>query len=90
MTKLKERIRRKIIHYTKVKNSEKLRKYLREKWAMIGMQNHNFDFQTVLILHFKFIRLDMVPTHYNYPEFYMFYWDVIIIRRFYKAIFKRI
>ena len=43
MIKMKKRICRKIIHYTKVKNSEKLRKYLRQKWAIIGIFDHNFE-----------------------------------------------
>ena len=79
MTKLKEQILRKIIYYTQVKNSEKLRKYQREKWAIIGMYDHNFEFQTVVHVHARFVRLDMVPTHYNYPDFYLYYWWAMII-----------
>ena len=72
MLLLKQRIERKVTFYTGHRNPEKQRKYLREKWAIIGMYDHNFEFQTVIHVHAKFVRLDIVPTHYDYPEFYLF------------------
>ena len=72
MQLLKQRIEQKVVYYTHRRNSEKLRKYLREKWAIIGMLDHNFEFQTVVHVHARFVRLDIVPTHYDYPEFYLF------------------
>ena len=72
MCTLKKRIQRKIVYYTANGDQIKLRKYKREKWAIIGMYNHGFEFKTVLVVHAKFVRLDLVPTHYNYPEFYLF------------------
>ena len=72
MLLLKQLIYRKVEHYTQIGNSEKLRKYLREKWAVIGMYDHNLEFQPVLHVLSRFVRLDLVPAHYNYPEFYIF------------------
>ena len=49
-----------------------LRKYERELWAIIGMKEHNFEYQSVLAVYDRYVKLDLVPTHYNYPEFYRF------------------
>ena len=49
-----------------------LRKYERELWAIIGMKEHNFEYQSVLTVYDRYVKLDLVPTHYNYPEFYRF------------------
>ena len=46
--------------------------YLREKWAIVGMMEKGLEFQTLLKLHEKFKELDLLPTHYDYPEFYRF------------------
>ena len=72
MVKLRHRIEKKVRKYKRNGNEEKLRKYLREKWAIEGMQVKGFEFQTVLVVHDRFVRLDLVPTHYNYPDFYRF------------------
>ena len=39
----------------------KLRKYRRAKWALIGIINHDFEFNVIRIVHLKFKELDMVP-----------------------------
>ena len=49
-----------------------LRKYEREQWAVVGMNEQNFEFKCVLEVYDRFVKLDLVPTHYNYPEFYRF------------------
>ena len=60
----------------KIKYNEKMqRKYERELWAIIGMKEHNFEFKTVLTVYDRFVKLDLVPTHYNYPEFYRFWYN---------------
>ena len=41
-------------------------------WAIIAMKDKGFEFQTVLHVLERFVRLDMVPTHYNYPEFFQY------------------
>ena len=41
-------------------------------WAIIAMKENGFEFATVLEVHEKYLRLDLVPTHYNYPEFYRY------------------
>ena len=51
---------------------KQLRKYEREQWAVIGMNEQNFEFKCVLAVYDRFVKLDLVPTHYNYPEFYRF------------------
>ena len=50
----------------------KLRKYHRAKWALYGITNHDFDFNVIRIVHLKFKELDMVPSGYLYPEFYLY------------------
>ena len=72
MVKLEHRIAKKVRKYTRSGDQVKLRKYQREMWAILGMKEKGFEFQTVLNVHEKFVRLDIVPTHYNYPEFYRF------------------
>ena len=69
MVKLHGKIERKVRKYTASGDRVKLRKYLREKWAIEGMKTRGLEFQTVLIVHERFVRLDLVPTHYNFPEF---------------------
>ena len=49
-----------------------MRKYEREQWAVIGMREHNYEFKVVLEVFDRYDKLDLVPTHYNYPEFYRF------------------
>ena len=44
MVKLKGRIEKKIIKYSKQNNTEKIRKYQREMWAINGMLEHNYEF----------------------------------------------
>ena len=51
---------------------KQIRKYERELWAVIGMEDHNYEFKCVLVVYDRFVHLDLVPTHYNYPEFYRF------------------
>lgn len=51
---------------------KQLRKYERELWAINGMKEHNFEFKCVLTVYNIYEKLDLVPTHYNYPEFYRF------------------
>ena len=41
-------------------------------WAIIAMKEKGFEFQTVLEVHEKYLRLDLVPMNYNYPEFYRY------------------
>ena len=72
MTKLKKRIAKKLKQYEEAGDQPKLRKYQREMWAIIAMKENGFEFQTVLDVHSKYLRLDLVPTHYNYPEFYRY------------------
>ena len=70
MVRLYRRIKKKVDKYIRIGNKSKLRKYLREEWAIIGMLRHGYEFQTVLQIHMRNTRLDLVPTHYDYPEFY--------------------
>ena len=72
MVRLSQRIKKKVDKYMLIGNKKKLRQYLREEWAIIGMLRHGYEFQTVLQMHLRNIRLDLVPTHYDYPEFYKF------------------
>ena len=72
MIKLSQRIKNKIDRHIQNGNIKKVRKYLREEWAVIGMLRHGYEFQTVLQIHLRNVRLDLVPTHYDYPEFYKF------------------
>ena len=69
---MKERIEGRVNKYTQQDNKVKLRMYLREKWAIVGMMEKGLEFQTLLKLHEKFKELDLLPTHYDYPEFYRF------------------
>lgn len=75
MKKLKMRIAKKLAKYVASCDHIKLRKYEREMWAIIGMQEHNFEFQIVLDIYDRYVRLDLVPTHYYFPEFYRF-WEI--------------
>ena len=72
MRKLQRRLDRKVNKYTRKGDQKKLRQYQREKWALEGMKDRGFEFQTVLQVHERFVRLDLVPTHYNYPEFFLY------------------
>ena len=78
MVKLRHRIEKKVRKYKRNGNEEKLRKYLREKWAIEGMQDKGFEFQTVLMVHDRYVRLDLVPTHYNFPDFYRFWTKMLV------------
>ena len=40
---------------------------------MNGIREKNFEFQTVIDIYTKYEALGLVPTHYNFPEFYR-YW----------------
>lgn len=72
MRQLRRRIDRKVNKYIRNGDDKRLRSYRREKWALEGMQVRGFEFQTVLQVHERFVRLDLVPTHYNYPEFFLY------------------
>jgi len=61
----------KIEAYRKTGNFNMLRKLQREIWAFVGVQDHGLDIQTLMIIHTRYVRLDMVPTHYHFPEFYL-------------------
>ena len=65
-------INNKIRKYEMNGDEARLRKYQRHKWALVGVQEHGFEFKIVYFLQKRFERLDLVPTHYNYPEFYQF------------------
>ena len=75
MQKLKCRIDKKLKKYVLSGDNCKLRKYEREMWAIIGMKEKNFEFKIVLNIYDRYVKLDMVPKHYNFPEFYSF-WPV--------------
>ena len=72
MRKLKARVDKKIEKYTNDFNEKKLRKYHRELWAINGMLVEGFEFSIVLKIFERYVELDLVPKHYDYPEFYFF------------------
>ena len=72
MADLMKRIEAKLERYTRQGNQKCIRMYQRERWALEGMMGGGFEFQTIVLVYQKFARLDLVPTHYNYPEFYQF------------------
>ena len=37
---------------------------------LIGIIEHKFDIMALQEVRKKYDKLDMVPTHYNYPELY--------------------
>ena len=47
-------------------------KYQRNLWAMNGIHEKNFEFKTVIDIYTKYERLNLVPTHYDFPEFYRY------------------
>lgn len=72
MVKLYGRIERKVRKYGRNGDQVKLRKYLREKWAIEGMKDKGLEFSTVLTVHERYVNIDLVPSHYNFPDFYRY------------------
>ena len=62
----------KIVYYeiNGLKNGKKLREANRELWAITGELDENFDPGALKKVLDRFSLLDLVPTHYNYPELY--------------------
>ena len=52
------------------KAKQKVREADRILWAVKGIIEHKLLFNVITGLVVKFRRLDIVPTHYNYPELY--------------------
>ena len=70
MTMLKGRIEKKLVKYRKNGDTKKQAKYEREKWAIAGMLDENFEFSSVLEIYERYKKLDLPLTHYNFVEFY--------------------
>ena len=70
ISEISRKIDIKIAHHTRHNNKAKLRKYLRDKWVIVGIQQQNLEFKIILEVHKKFTHLDLVPSEYYYPEFY--------------------
>ena len=41
-------------------------------WAIKGMHEEKIEFRNVVTVLKRYVKLDLVPTHYNFPEFYQF------------------
>lgn len=68
---LKGKIRRKLRKYSAPNgDKKKLRKYMRDYWVMEGFYEQQYEFTIILSLHERFVALDLVPTHFHYPELY--------------------
>ena len=70
MRNAKHRIMRKIQKHQMLRREDRVKHYQREMWAINGMLEKNFDFCVILEVYNKYKRLDLVPTHFNFPEFF--------------------
>ena len=43
---------------------------MRRKWLVDGLYQLGLKFEDLKQIHDKYERLDLVPTHYNYPAFF--------------------
>ena len=53
-------------------DSPSIRVYKRKLWVAKAYLNHNFDLETIRLVHDRYERLDLVPNHFAYPEFFRF------------------
>ena len=43
---------------------------MRRKWLVDGLYQLGLKFEDLKQIHDKYERLDLVPTHYNFPAFF--------------------
>lgn len=70
LKKIEESILQRIEQYKSKNDKKMLRHYERSLWALNATKLFNIDMKAILPLFTKFEKLDLIPTHYNYPELY--------------------
>ena len=61
-----------LINCERLGDERKARKCHRLKWAIIGIIEHNLEFEAIYFVYQKFSYLDLIPQGYHYPEFYYY------------------
>ena len=64
------RVQNKIKKYTELKNKQKLRRYKLDMWALQGLRVYNLQITIMLKVYKRYLKTEIVPTHYFQPEFY--------------------
>jgi len=70
MINLKRMVTEKLKYYEKSGNQKKIDIYRLRMWAVVGMLDENFKIESIMEIYSRYERLGLVPTHYDYPEFY--------------------
>lgn len=73
--KVKKKIEAKLKKYSELVAKDKKyvkrhRRYLREQWVIIGIHDLDLELATMMWMYERFSDLDVIPTHYYYPELY--------------------
>lgn len=70
MINLKRMVTEKLQYYNRTGNQKKIDIYKLRMWAVVGMLDENFKIESIMEIYGRYERLGLVPTHYDYPEFY--------------------